>query len=66
MKKLIVAGISMVALATAAQPVAAADLPVAYRVPLLMNYVAAPIDIFLCMANRTRPPTRIADFLRAA
>jgi hypothetical protein len=33
MKKLIVAGISMVALATAAQPVAAADLPVAYRAP---------------------------------
>jgi DNA-binding transcriptional LysR family regulator len=34
--------------------------------PLLMNYVAPPIDIFLCMANRKRTPKRINalfDFL---
>jgi hypothetical protein len=37
MKKLVLAGISMVALAAALQPAAAADLPVAYRAP--QNYV---------------------------
>ena len=37
MKKLILAGISMAALAAALQPAAAADLPVAYRAP--QNYV---------------------------
>ena len=37
MKRHILAGISMVALAVALQPAAAADLPVAYRAP--QNYV---------------------------
>ena len=37
MKRHILAGISMVALAAALQPAAAADLPVAYRAP--QNYV---------------------------